>query len=133
MYNSKIGPNRTRVPNSEWAGCGFSKTHLNLFPVDDKNKDKQTNEDVTVTENATGQNINDSGDAASGQTTGKRGQRTNFELGPHQQSNLLDFGGPRHSSAPPKDLSTLFIQNQLEKYIGEKFSHINDVLYFLSL
>lgn len=31
MYNAKIGPN-PRIPNAEWAGCGFSRTHLSLFP-----------------------------------------------------------------------------------------------------
>jgi len=31
MYAAKIGPH-AREPNSEWAGCGFSKTTLALYP-----------------------------------------------------------------------------------------------------
>ena len=92
MYQSKIS-GQSRVPNPEWAGYGFSKTHGNLFPQQQIQMDKDQGDDK--------------------KTAGHKSHPSLVS----QQSNLLDFAANVDSEA--QDLTTLFLQNSLEKYIGE--------------
>ncbi len=151
MYHSKIGANSSRIPNSEWSGCGFSKTYLNLFPtVADKTKTTEINgttietgngviagpsssnedNDINNGDHENGHGHDDGGNNLSGPGAGRYGQikthhpHPHYSLG-HQQSNLLDFGALRpDSDNPPTDLASLFIQNGLGKYIGKDIKYV---------
>jgi hypothetical protein len=119
MYEAKIGPH-TRVPTSEWSGLGFSKTHLSLFPT--KNNETKTGSQDGDNEAMGGEDEGLNSWTRKGNTnevtTKDGGHKT---LG-HQKSNLFDFARPQssqNSSAPPKDLTSLFIENGLEKYLGK--------------
>ena len=99
MYNAKIGASE-RTPNPEWAGYGFSKTQLSLFP-----------QSTTSTSSLSPPGL-EIGDENKTQAI-----KHHPALQTHQ-SNLSDFAAKTDTSKA-QDLSSLFIQNSLEKYIGK--------------
>ncbi|ODM97779.1 Protein bicaudal C 1 [Orchesella cincta] len=150
MYNAKIGPN-PRVPNPEWSGCGFSRTHLSLFPQNECNTaragidggDSKTsiNDDEKPSSSGVSwtdaNNTNGEGSTNVGNTTSSKTKDcTSIHKPPlgHQQSNLLDFSASRTTiDRKLTDLPSLFIENGLEKYIHLFMSEEIDLESFAAL
>ncbi|CAG7830597.1 unnamed protein product [Allacma fusca] len=110
MYNSKIN-GQARVPNSEWAGYGFSKTQVNLIPQPPPPPPLQLELDQGEDKKLAGPK--------------------HHPILHTQQSNLLDFAAKLDSEA--HDLTTLFIQNSLEKYVDTFVSEEIDLDWFKTL
>ncbi|CAL8113922.1 unnamed protein product [Orchesella dallaii] len=152
MYNSKIGPN-PRIPTAEWAGCGFSRTHLNLFPQEECNTalpvidggDSKANNNDDEKPSSSGLSWTDAsikelnsgeGGTASNTTASKPKDCSTIHKPPlgHQQSNLLDFSVSRTTiDRKLTDLPSLFIENGLEKYIHLFMSEEIDLESFAAL
>jgi len=116
------------VPTSEWSGCGFSKTYMNLFPADTA---INGTEDGAAWMGDGGQM--DQQNDKNGKTKDGSVVKSHNPLG-HQQSNLLDFAATRpNPDKPPTDLASLFIQNGLEKYIDTFISEEIDLEAFATL
>ena len=137
MYYSKVGPS-PRTPTGEWVGCGFSKTHLSLFPTtssekkdgtdepndDDRSVHSKDHDDKIKTNNNNCLDPEDKDDnyTATTPVNNSRIMTSNGKLLlTPQHSNLLEFASPRSKqrfSAQPTDLGSIFLEQGLEKYIG---------------
>lgn len=145
MYNAKIGPH-PRIPTSEWAGCGFSKTHLSLFPHEGEtfSSSRSGGDGLESNSNAAEEGksscaiavpwpeteavssiiaeIASEDVSAVAPTNTKAKECIVMHQKPPlvpQQSNLLDFAASRATLIDRKatDLPSMFIENGLEKYI----------------
>jgi len=118
MYETKVG-GTDRMPNSEWAGYGFSKTHLSLFPQSS----------ISSSSSSLSPGFESlAGDDTTKSTNGIKHHPTLQS----QQSNLLDFAAKTDTSKV-QDLTSLFVQNSLEKYIDTFLEEEIDLEEFKTL